>query len=175
MLGNLLQVAGLKDINCTEDIPETSPTIEGNALQKARFVRDNYNVDCFSEDTGLEIMALNGEPGVYSARYAGPERDADANMDLALQKLNGQSDRSARFKTVIALVMNGQEYTFEGICNGRIRMEKSGKGGFGYDPIFEPEGFDQTFAEMTTEEKNAVSHRGRAVRKLVAFLKEHKP
>jgi XTP/dITP diphosphohydrolase len=174
MLGDQLNIAGLKDIGCTEDIPETSPTIEGNALQKARYVRDNYKVDCFSEDTGLEVHALGGEPGVLSARYAGADRDADANMDLVLQKLEGQSDRSARFKTVIALTMDGKEYTFEGICNGRIRMERSGGKGFGYDPIFEPEGFDRTFAEMTAEEKNAVSHRGKAVRKLVAFLSDER-
>ena len=173
MFGGQMEVAGLKDIGCTEDIPETSPTIEGNALQKARYVYENYGKDCFSEDTGLEIKALNGEPGVLSARYAGPERDADANMQLALKKLASQSGRSARFKTVIALIINGKEYTFEGICNGTIRKEKSGSDGFGYDPIFEPEGFDRTFAEMTSEEKNAVSHRGRAVRKLVGFLKKN--
>ena len=170
LLNGQLTVAGLKDIGCREDIPETSPAIEGNALQKARYVFEKYGANCFSEDTGLEIPALNGEPGVRSARYAGEAKNADANMQLVLKKLAGEKDRRARFKTVIALILNGKEYLFEGICNGTIREQPSGSGGFGYDPIFQPDGFDRTFAEMPPEEKNKISHRGRAVRKLVAFL-----
>ena len=171
MLGGQFEVMGLKGIGCYEDIPETSPTIEGNALQKARYVFEKYGANCFSEDTGLEITALNGEPGVLSARYAGEVKDPEANIDMVLEKLTDQVDRSARFKTIIALIINGKEYTFEGICNGSIRTEKSGGGGFGYDPIFQPNGFETTFAEMSAAEKNAVSHRGKAVEKLVAFLK----
>ena len=174
MLGNQFEVISLKDIGCHEDIPETSPTIEGNALQKARYVHEKYGYDCFSEDTGLEITSLNGEPGVYSARYAGEERSAKANMQLVLEKLQDKTDRSARFKTVIALIIEGKEYTFEGIANGHIRTEKSGNGGFGYDPIFEPAGYGVTFAEMSATEKNAISHRGKAVEQLVHFLKNKK-
>ncbi|MEO1257296.1 MAG: non-canonical purine NTP diphosphatase [Bacteroidota bacterium] len=173
MLDGQFEVVSLKDIGCHEDIPETSPTIEGNALQKARYVYQNYGHDCFSEDTGLEIVALNGEPGVYSARYAGEERSAEANMQLVLEKMKDQPDRSARFKTVIALIIGGTEYTFEGVANGFIRKKKSGEGGFGYDPIFEPEGHSVTFAEMSPREKNAISHRGKAVEKLVRFLKKN--
>lgn len=175
MLNGQMEVVSLKDIGCTEDIPETSPTIEGNALQKARYVYENYNVNCFSEDTGLEIIALNGEPGVRSARYAGPDRSAEDNMQLVLEKLAGQSDRSARFKTVIALIIDGKEYTFEGIAPGTIRTEKAGDGGFGYDPIFEPNDYSITFAEMPPAEKNKISHRGKAVRELVAFLQSQAP
>lgn len=172
MLGGQFDIKSLTDIGCTEEVPETSPTIEGNALQKARYVYEKYKVNCFSEDTGLEVPALQGEPGVYSARYAGPARDADANMQLLLEKLSEQADRSAHFKTVIALILDGKEYTFEGLCPGLIRTKKSGSGGFGYDPIFEPTGFNCTFAEMSSSDKNAVSHRGKAVKQLVGFLKE---
>ncbi len=172
MLNGQFEVVSLKEIGCTEDVPETSPTIEGNALQKARYVHEKFGVDCFSEDTGLEIDALNGEPGVLSARYAGEGRDAEANMVLVLAKLFGESNRAARFKTVIALILNGVEHTFEGIARGRIRHEKSGNDGFGYDPIFEPEGFDITFAEMGASQKNAISHRGKSVGSLIAFLKD---
>lgn len=171
MLSGQFDIISLKDIGCHEDIPETSPTIEGNALQKARYVFEKYNVNCFSEDTGLEIMALNGEPGVLSARYAGDDKNAAANMQLVLKKLSGKTDRSARFKTVIALIIDGKEYTFEGIAKGNIRHEKSGGKGFGYDPIFEPLGHAVTFAEMSSADKNAISHRGKAVWKLVDFLK----
>ena len=174
LLNGQFEVVSLKDIGCEEDIPETSPTIEGNALQKARYVFGKYGANCFSEDTGLEITALGGEPGVLSARYAGEDKDPTANMDLVLKKLADNTDRSARFKTVIALIVDGKEHIFEGICNGSIRREKSGTDGFGYDPIFQPDGFEVTFAEMTAAEKNAVSHRGKAVRKLVAFLKRQK-
>lgn len=170
MLGEDFKILSLKDIGCTEDVPETSPTIEGNALQKARYVKKHYKVDCFSEDTGLEINALNGEPGVMSARYAGTERSAEANMGMVLDKLKDAQDRSAHFKTVIALILNGEEYTFEGIAKGHIRKEKSGDGGFGYDPIFQPEGFDRTFAEMQSSDKNEISHRGKALKKLLTFL-----
>jgi XTP/dITP diphosphohydrolase len=172
LVDGAFKIISLNDIGCYEDIPETSPTIEANALQKARYVFEKYGHDCFSEDTGLEIMALNGEPGVLTARYAGDERNNDANMQLVLKKLSGQPDRSARFKTVIALILQGKEYLFEGIADGHIRQEKSGDGGFGYDPIFQPVGYDITFAEMDATEKNKISHRGKAVRKLVEFLEK---
>lgn len=172
LIDGSFKIISLNDIGCYEDIPETSPTIEANALQKARYVFEKYGHDCFSEDTGLEIMALNGEPGVLTARYAGDERNNDANMQLVLKKLSDQPDRSARFKTVIALILQGKEYLFEGIADGHIRQEKSGDGGFGYDPIFQPVGYDITFAEMDATEKNKISHRGKAVRKLVEFLEK---
>lgn len=171
MLGDQYLIKSLVDIGHTEDIPETSPTLEGNALLKARFVKDNYDLDCFSEDTGLEIDALNGEPGVYTARYGGPAKDADTNMAKAIKNLEGKANRGAQFRTVLALILDGEEHLFEGICRGNIRTEKSGEGGFGYDPIFEPEGYDITFAEMDKATKNLISHRGKAVRKLIEFLK----
>ncbi len=172
MLSDGMDIAGLKDIGCFEDIPETSPTIEGNALQKARYVFTNYHVNCFSEDTGLEIDALGGEPGVYTARYAGEQRDSNANMRKAIQELENKSDRGAQFKTVIALIIDGQEYTFEGIARGSIAYQKMGTGGFGYDPIFIPEGYETSFAQMSSEEKNKISHRGKAVSLLIDFLKK---
>ncbi len=172
LLDDGIKIASLKSIGCHEDIPETQPTIEGNALQKARYVVDNYKVACFSEDTGLEIAALNGEPGVFSARYAGPERDSEANMALVLEKLKNKSNRKAHFKTVVALILDGKEYLFEGIAKGNISLKKSGEKGFGYDPIFIPEGFDKSFAEMSADEKNAISHRGKAINKLKKFLNE---
>ena len=172
MLDGEFEIIGLKDIGCHEEVPETQPTIEGNALQKARYVSGNYNVNCFSEDTGLEIEALNMEPGVMTARYAGPQRDANDNMDLVLEKLKSEENRNARFKTVIALTIDGEEFTFEGIVNGQIADKKTGEGGFGYDPIFLPEGSERSFAEFSKTEKNEISHRGRAVRKLIKFLKE---
>ncbi len=162
---------GLADIGCHEDIPETNPTIKENALQKARYVVDNYDVkNCFAEDTGLEVDALNGEPGVYSARYAGSEKDADANIHKVLAKLASYPDRAAQFRTVVALILEGEEYTFEGIIRGTIKTEKSGSGGFGYDPVFVPEGETRTFAEMSAEEKNKISHRARAILLLKSFL-----
>ena len=170
LLDGNIEIVSLEDIGCTEEIPETQPTIEGNALQKARYVRDNYKIDCFAEDTGLEIMALNGEPGVYSARYAGEDKDSEANMTKVLTKLEGKSDRTAQFKTVVALTLNEKEYTFEGICKGHIATAKSGHQGFGYDPIFIPEGYDVSFAEMSAEDKNRISHRGKAIDKLKDFL-----
>lgn len=169
-LEGLYEIASLKDIGCHEDIPETQPTIQGNAIQKAEYVVKHYALDCFSEDTGLEVFALNGEPGIYSARYAGPQRNMDDNMNLLLQKLADKADRSAQFRTVIALYQKGQMHTFEGIVKGTIQLERSGTDGFGYDPIFLPDGHDRTFAEMTKDEKTEISHRGRAVRKLIAFL-----
>lgn len=170
ILDGQFSILGLDSIGCTEDIPETQPTIEGNALQKAQYVVDHYGVDCFAEDTGLEIDALDGEPGVYSARYAGPERDSDANIRLALSKLRDKKNRAAQFKTVIALIQDGKTMTFEGIVRGTIIEEKRGKGGFGYDPVFVPDGYEQTFGEMDPEIKNQISHRARAVAKLREYL-----
>jgi XTP/dITP diphosphohydrolase len=172
MLEGKLIAGSLKDINCTEDIAETSPTIEGNALQKARYVYENYQVDVFAEDTGLEVDALNGDPGVHTARYAGEHRDNDDNIDLVLKNLEDKNDRGAQFKTVIALILDGKEYTFEGICRGTIAHTRQGTGGFGYDPVFIPVGHTTSFAEMSTEAKNEISHRGIATRKLMDFLKE---
>lgn len=170
-LGDSHELLSLKDINCLEELPETQETIEGNSLQKAQYVFDNYGVACFADDTGLEINALSGEPGVYSARYAGPDCKAEDNMAKVLNNLSGISDRAARFKTVITLIDNGGNKTqFEGIANGEITRTKSGADGFGYDPIFKPEGYDLTFAEISIEEKNRISHRGKAVRKLLDFL-----
>ena len=165
------EILSLKDINYLEEIPETSLTIEGNALQKTNFIINKFNLDCFSDDTGLEIETLGGEPGVYSARYAGLEKNPDKNMDLVLEKMKNSQNRKARFKTVIALHLDGETHLFEGIVNGLIRYEKSGEDGFGYDPIFEPENTGKTFAEMTIEEKNIISHRGRAFQKMIEFLK----
>jgi XTP/dITP diphosphohydrolase len=170
MLPPGLQLRGLADIGCTEDLPETTPTIPGNALQKARYVFDHYGVDCFAEDTGLEVSALNGAPGVHSARYAGVHGDAKANMALLLSQMSGVDDRRARFRTVIALIMGNQEYLFEGIIEGTLASQPMGDGGFGYDPIFIPAGEGVSFAQMGAAEKNAISHRGQATRKLLDFL-----
>lgn len=172
LLDDGVRIVSLKDIGCEEDIPETQPTIEGNALQKARYVKDNYKIDCFAEDTGLEINALGGEPGVYSARYAGEAKDSEANMAKVLAKLEGKTDRTAQFKTVVALTLNNEEFTFEGICKGQIATSKSGAGGFGYDPIFIPDGYNISFAEMAASEKNKISHRGKAIHKLKTFLNQ---
>lgn len=164
-------IKGLKDINCTEDIPETQPSIQGNAIQKADYVAQNYQVNCFSEDTGLEVDALNGEPGVNTARYAGEARDANDNMAKILKNLGDTDNRTARFRTVIALNLEGKQHLFEGVCEGNIAYQKTGQGGFGYDPIFLPQGYNgRSFAELTKEEKNKISHRGIAVRKLIEFL-----
>jgi len=176
ILGERFEVVGLKDIGCHEDIPETAETLEGNAQQKAHYVKEHYGLDCFADDTGLEVAALDGAPGVHSARYAelfskGDTHDSDANMNLLLKNLEEKNDRSARFRTVIALIYKGQEYLFEGICPGKILHERHGSEGFGYDPIFQPTGFDLSFAQMSAEEKNAISHRGRATQKLAEFLK----
>ena len=165
-----IKLLSLKDINCLEDIPETQPTIEGNAIQKAEYVKTNYGYDCFADDTGLEVEALNGEPGVFSARYAGPQRDANDNMDLLLSNLKDKNSRNAQFKTVVALHLNGSLETFTGICKGDITIEKRGTKGFGYDPIFQPNGYTETFAEIDLALKNKIGHRGKAVIQLVSFL-----
>ena len=171
MLGERYEILGLADIGCHEDIPETADFIEENAQIKARFVKDHYGYDCFSDDTGLEIDALNGEPGVHSARYAGPGHDSEANIDKVLSKLDGVTDRTARFRTAIALLQGDEMHMFEGQVEGVILTERHGTGGFGYDSIFQPvEGDGSTFAQMSPEEKNRISHRGRAVAKLVEFL-----
>ena len=158
-------------LGITEDIPETADTLEGNALQKARYIYERTSLDCFADDTGLEVAALGGAPGVRSARYAGDHHDFDDNNRLLLKNLEGATDRSARFRTVIALIIDGREHLFEGRVEGRIIDEYRGTGGFGYDPIFAPDGADTTFAEMAAAEKNAISHRARAVEKLAQFLK----
>lgn len=170
LLPNHITILSLAAIGCEEDIPETQPTIEGNAIQKAQYVKEHYGYDCFADDTGLEVNALNGEPGVFSARYAGEQRNTDDNMNKLLQELQDKKDRSAQFKTVIALILDGQQYTFEGICKGTIINEKKGEKGFGYDPIFMATGFNETFAEISLAEKNRVGHRGKAVQKLIDFL-----
>lgn len=164
------EVLSLEDIGCTEEIPETSQTIEGNALQKAHFIKDKYGYDCFADDTGLEVEALSGEPGVYSARYAGEEKNDEANIKKLLVNLKDSSNRRARFKTVIALYHNDQSHTFTGICEGEILREKKGDHGFGYDPVFQPLESTKSFAEMELLEKSELSHRGKATRKLVDFL-----
>ena len=171
ILGNRIELLGLKDIGCNEDIPETCPTLEGNASQKAFYIYNKYGHNCFADDTGLEIEALNGEPGVYSARYAGEEKSAEANMGKVLLEMREIKNRKARFRTVISLVIDGEEILFEGIVNGEIRTDKRGDEGFGYDPIFQPDGYLETFAEMDLNEKNKISHRALAVQKLVTFLK----
>ena len=168
-------VKGLAEIGCHEDIPETASTLEGNALQKARYVHDHYGLDCFADDTGLEVEALDGAPGVFTARFGqmngyGESHDAEANIHCLLDKLQHSENRHARFRTAIALVMDGQEHLFEGIVEGEILRQKSGCEGFGYDPVFAPEGRGVSFAEMPAHEKNAISHRGRAIEALVRFL-----
>ena len=174
LLADSIELLSLSDINCVEEIPENQETIEGNAAEKSFYIWNKYGINCFADDTGLEIEALNGEPGVYSARYAGEEKSPEKNIDLVLQKLSEIKNRKARFKTVISLVMDGKETQFEGIVNGRILEEKRGKTGFGYDPIFQPEESHLSFAEMPVDEKNKISHRGRAVQKLVDYLTHQK-
>lgn len=175
LIPDTIKILSLQDINCAEEIPETQATIEGNASQKAFYVYDKYSVNCFADDTGLEIEALHGRPGVLSARYAGDAKDANANMDKVLAELSGVENRKARFKTVISLVIDNKEVLFEGIVNGRILHNKIGEKGFGYDPIFVPDGYDKTFAELSIEEKNLVSHRAIAVNKLITYLKQTNP
>lgn len=167
------EVLGLNDIGFTGDIPETGTTLAENASIKSKFVYDNYGMDCFSDDTGLEIDALEGRPGVYSARYAGEDGNAERNIEKVMTELTNTANRSARFKTVISLLLNGKEYLFEGKVEGKIIEEKRGIDGFGYDPVFIPDGYENTFAEMTSELKNKISHRGKAVRSLVTFLNEY--
>lgn len=161
----------LKDINCHEDIPETADTIEGNAIQKAQYVYEKYGYNCFADDTGLEIEALNGEPGVFSARYAGEQKSAEDNMNKVLTQLNDKTNKNARFKTVIALIIDGNLTCFEGIVEGQITTQKSGLEGFGYDPIFKPKGYDSTYSEMSIGVKNTMSHRAIATGKLINYLK----
>ncbi len=170
IIGNRFELLSLKDIGCLEEIPETAETIEENSMQKAEYVYNKYKIDCFADDTGLEIEALEGRPGVYSARYAGEEKNMEKNIDKILNELNGKEDRKARFKTVISLIYSGKKYQFEGIVTGDIIEERRGKGGFGYDPVFMPQGYNITFAEMPADVKNKISHRGQAVQKLVDFL-----
>lgn len=169
MLTNF-EIVSLADINCFEEIPETAETLEGNAILKANFITEQYGLNCFADDTGLEVEALNNEPGVYSARYAGEDNNAEANMNKLLQHLENIQNRKAQFKTAIALNIQGKQFIFEGICKGTIMKEKRGGSGFGYDPIFMPDGFNRSFAEMNLTEKASISHRGKAVEKLVAFL-----
>ncbi|KAF2329299.1 non-canonical purine NTP diphosphatase [Flavobacterium nitrogenifigens] len=170
MLPESIKILSLEDINCLEDIPETADTIEGNAILKADYVTEKYGYDCFADDTGLEVNALNGEPGVYSARYAGEQKNADDNMDKLLEALKNEENRSAQFKTVITLNLNGKQYLFTGIAKGEITLTKTGTNGFGYDPIFKPENFTETFAELPLETKNEIGHRGKAVKQLIDFL-----
>lgn len=173
MLGTDMEILSLADIDCHDDIPETAETLEGNALIKARWVKERYGFDCFADDTGLEVSALGGAPGVHTARYAYPDRhDPEANTQKLLEALKNKNDRSARFRTVVALIYNGEEHLFEGIVNGQIATEKRGTEGFGYDPVFSPEDTGRTFAELGVEVKNRISHRARAVQKLVDFLRK---
>ena len=172
LLGSEFNVVGLKEIGCEEELVEDQSTLEGNSLQKATYVFDHYKVSCFADDTGLEVEALNGEPGVYSARYAGSQRNSDDNMNLLLSNLSKSESRKAQFRTVITLITQKEKKQFEGVLKGNIIKEKRGTGGFGYDPIFVPEGETKTLAEMTMDEKNLLSHRARAVEKLVLYLRK---
>lgn len=170
MLTNF-EIVSLKDIGCFEDIPETATTLEGNAILKANYITEKYGLNCFADDTGLEVEALNMAPGVFSARYAGDGRSSEANMQKILSELKNKENRKAQFRTAVALNLNGKQHLFEGICKGEILKSKTGSSGFGYDPIFKPEGFEQSFAEMSMDEKGKISHRGLAIQKLVHFLK----
>ncbi|RHJ94066.1 non-canonical purine NTP diphosphatase [Parabacteroides bouchesdurhonensis] len=169
MTADKIEIISLADINCHDDIPETADTLEGNALQKARYIKEKYGYDCFADDTGLEVEALNNAPGVYSARYAGPGHNSEANMKKLLSEMEGKENRKARFRTVIAIILNNKEYLFEGVVNGSILTEKRGKNGFGYDPVFVPDNYTESFAEMG-DIKNKISHRAEAVKKLSTFL-----
>lgn len=173
LLGDEVEIKSLEDIGCNEELPETSDTLEDNSLEKAQYVYDQYGVDCFADDTGLEVAALDGAPGLYTARYAGEERSNIANMELLLKNLQGVTHRFAQFKTVITLIQGGKSVQFLGVAGGEIADQLHGEKGFGYDPVFRPTGYQQTFAEMSAEEKNAISHRGQAIAKLVGYLKQH--
>lgn len=173
IVGDRVEVLSLNDIGCHDDIPETADTLQGNALIKARYIYEKFGVDCFADDTGLEVEALDGAPGVYSARYAGEECDSEANMKKLLQNLTGKSNRNAQFRTVIALIIKGEEKLFNGIVKGTITEEKRGDSGFGYDPVFVPEGFSESFAQMSGDMKNSISHRYRATLELSNYLKEN--
>ena len=168
-----IELLGLKDIGCNQELPETKNTLEGNAMQKAEFVFEHFGYNCFTDDTGLEVEALNNEPGVYSSRYAGKDCNPNDNMQKVLQKLVDSNDRNAKFRTVIALIIDGKKSLFEGECEGEITKERKGEKGFGYDSIFLPKGVDTTFAQMTKKQKGAISHRGRATKKLVEFLQKN--
>ena len=170
LLPNSIQIINLESIGCMEDIPETANTIEGNAIQKANYITEKYGYNCFADDTGLEVEALHGDPGVDSAHYAGEQRNANDNMNLLLENLQNQSNRNAQFKTVIALNLNGKQHLFTGIVEGKITFDKIGNQGFGYDPIFQPEGFSETFAQLSLAQKGQISHRGLATKQLIAFL-----
>ena len=170
IIGDKFKILSLKEIGCNEDIPETASTLEGNAEIKARYVKEHYGYDCFADDTGLEVEALNGAPGVLSARYAGEAHDSQANMDLLLKNMRCEENRNARFRTVIALLVNDELTLIDGIVEGEIMLEREGEGGFGYDPIFKPIESEFTFAQMSSEEKNKISHRGRATAKLIEIL-----
>jgi len=172
LLSDSIELLSLNDINCEDDIPENQETLEGNAAEKSFYIFNKYGLNCFADDTGLEIEALKGEPGVYSARYAGVERSSEMNMNLVLSKLTKIKNRNARFRTVISLVIDGREIQFEGIVNGQILEEKRGKTGFGYDPIFKPDESPLSFGEMNMDAKNKISHRGRAVQKLAEYLSQ---
>lgn len=171
LLGDKIQLQSLDNVNITEDIPETANTLEGNARQKAHYIFDRTGANVFADDTGLEVEALGGEPGVFSARYAGPACNSADNITKLLKNLNGVQNRKARFRTVICLILNGKEYLFEGIVNGRIIENLVGDAGFGYDPVFVPDGYNETFAQMSMQLKNSISHRGRAIAELCTFLK----
>nr|WP_315149875.1 non-canonical purine NTP diphosphatase [uncultured Flavobacterium sp.] len=173
MLPPGIEIISLESIDCHEDIPETADTIEGNAIMKANYVTRKYGYDCFADDTGLEVEVLNGEPGVFSARYAGEQKSAEDNMDKLLLNLKDEANRNAQFKTVIALNLKGEQHLFAGIARGVITLDKIGDQGFGYDPIFKPEGFQETFAQLSLETKNAISHRGKATQELIAFLNDN--
>lgn len=170
MLSDKFILVSLDQIGCNDDIPETSDTIEGNASQKANYIYEKYGLNCFADDTGLEVEALDMAPGIYSARYAGPQRNSEDNIDKLLSELDKIKNRKARFRTVISLILDGKETLFEGIVNGNIIEERKGKKGFGYDPVFQPDGYNLSFAEMDLNEKNKISHRGRAIAKLTNFL-----
>ena len=172
MLTNF-EIVSLADINCFDDIPETANTLEGNAILKANYITEKYGLNCFADDTGLEVEALNNEPGVYSARYAGAENNANANMDKLLSNLENNTHREAQFRTAVALNIEGKQFVFEGVCKGEILTKKTGDSGFGYDPIFKPAGFNTSFAEMNMTEKGAISHRGKAIQQLVEFLNNY--
>lgn len=172
-LGNEFEIVSLADIGCREELPETGDTLEANAFQKARYVKDHYGVDCFADDTGLEVEALDGAPGVYSGRFAGEPRSDERNVSLLLEKMRQTENRKAAFRTIIALIIDGKSFSFEGKAAGKILKKRSGNKGFGYDPVFQPDGYEKTFAELSMKEKNDISHRGKAVRQLAGFLTEN--
>jgi XTP/dITP diphosphohydrolase len=171
ILPESFKISGMREVGCSDEIPETGATFRENALQKARYLFEKYHVTCLADDSGLEVKALNGRPGVLSARYAGPDSDSTGNIARLLSEMKGVIDRSARFVTVLALILNGKEYLFEGVINGKITETPSGNGGFGYDPVFIPDGYTMTFSEMTSEQKNSISHRAIAASRLNDFLK----